>query len=130
LRYIGSKNRILEFIASVIEDTYGDVTNAVFADLFSGTACVAELFKKKGSTIISNDYLYFSYALQIAKIKINALPKCHVKYEEALETLNRIDGVTGFFSQEYTLEVQQIKSIIGIIFLHTTQRRLMQSVSS
>ncbi len=88
MRYIGSKNRILQFIASVIEETYGDVSNAVFADLFAGTACVAELFKQKGATIISNDYLHFSYALQVAKIKINDVPKCRISYEDALRNLN------------------------------------------
>lgn len=104
MRYIGSKNRILDFISSVIEDTYGNVANAVFADLFSGTACVAELFKQKGSTIISNDYLNFSYALQVAKIKLNSLPICKIPYQKALEILNALDGIDGFFAHEYTLE--------------------------
>ena len=104
MRYIGSKNRILQFIASVIEETYGDVSNAVFADLFAGTACVAELFKQKGATIISNDYLHFSYALQVAKIKINDVPKCRISYEDALRNLNEAKGIEGFFAKEYTVE--------------------------
>lgn len=104
MRYIGSKNRILDFISSVIEETYGDVSDAVFADLFSGTACVAEMFKRKGSKIISNDYLTFSYALQVAKIKINSLPVCKITYQQALDSLNELDGIDGFFAHEYTLE--------------------------
>ena len=104
LRYIGSKSRILDFITSVIDATYGDVSDCVFADLFAGTACVAEAFKQKGATIICNDYMYFSYALQIAKIKINTLPICKISYEQALSILNGIDGVEGFFTKEYTLE--------------------------
>lgn len=104
MRYIGSKNRILEFIGSVIEETYGSVSDAVFADLFSGTACVAEAFKRKGARIISNDYLHFSYALQVAKIKINTVPKCAISYLQALDELNSLNGKQGFFSNEYTLE--------------------------
>ena len=70
MRYIGSKNRILNFIDDTITGTYGDYSNATVADLFAGTACVGEMFKKKGARVISNDYMYFSYALQISKIKI------------------------------------------------------------
>ena len=95
---------MLEFISSVVEKTYGNYSNATVADLFSGTACVAEMFKKNGSKVISNDYLYFSYALQIAKIKINELPECAIPYQKALDILNAINGVDGFFSKEYTLE--------------------------
>lgn len=104
MRYIGSKNRILEFISSVVEDTYGDVSDAAFADLFSGTACVAELFKHRGSRIISNDYLHFSYALQVAKIKLNSIPECSISYHDAIEILNLVEGIDGFFAQEYTVE--------------------------
>lgn len=104
MRYIGSKNRVLGFISDVVEDTYGVCSDAVVADLFSGTACVAELFKGKGARIISNDYLHFSYALQIAKIKLNKVPQCRVDYDSALSTLNELAGVKGFFADEYTLE--------------------------
>lgn len=88
----------------MIEDTYGDCSSAVFADLFSGTACVAEYFKKRGAQIISNDYLHFSYALQIAKIKLNKEPTCRISYSSALTCLNSLAGIKGFFSNEYTLE--------------------------
>ena len=104
MRYIGSKARIIDFISRVVEDTFGDCSNAVFADLFSGTASVALHFKNKGAQIISNDYLYFSYALQVAKIKLNVEPICVLSYKEALEVLNKIPGKEGFFVKEYTLE--------------------------
>ena len=103
MRYIGSKVRILDFIEDVISDTYGNDINATFADLFSGTVSVAEHFKKKGYRIITNDYLHFSYSLQVAKIKINEIPKCDIEYLEAIDTLNAQIGYDGFFSQNYTL---------------------------
>lgn len=103
MRYIGSKTRILDFIGNVVGDTYGDCSNATVADLFSGTACVGEFFKHKGARIISNDYLYFSYAFQVAKIKINLVPDCAISYSEAISKLNDLSGVEGFFSSQYTL---------------------------
>lgn len=103
MRYIGSKTRILDFIGNVVGDTYGDCSNATIADLFSGTACVGEYFKHKGARIISNDYLYFSYAFQVAKIKINRIPDCPISYLEAISKLNGLSGVEGFFSAQYTL---------------------------
>ena len=65
MRYIGSKRQVLPFIQKTIADTYGDISNAVVGDLFAGTACVGEMLKKAGATVISNDYMNFSYALQI-----------------------------------------------------------------
>ena len=99
MRYIGSKNRILDFIDETIIRTYGDYSNATMADLFAGTGCVGEMFKKRGAKVISNDYMYFSYAMQIAKIKRNKLPR---NYQRIIEELNGLKGQEGFFFREYT----------------------------
>ena len=104
MRYIGSKTRILDFISDTISQTYGSVDGAVVADLFAGTCSVAEMFKKQNAKIITNDYLHFSYSLQIAKIKCNEEPQSKIPYNEALSRLNALDGVEGFFFKEYTLE--------------------------
>lgn len=104
MRYIGSKVRILDFINETVEKTYGDVANAVIADLFAGTASVADMFKKKNAQIITNDYLEFSHAIQVAKIKLNHEPKCEITYQKALDELNELDGIEGFFYREYTTQ--------------------------
>lgn len=104
MRYIGSKTRILDFISDTVSQTYGSVDGAVVADLFAGTCSVAEMFKKQNAQIITNDYLRFSYALQIAKIKCNEEPQSKLPYSEALSRLNALGGVDGFFFKEYTLE--------------------------
>ena len=104
MRYIGSKRLILPFIKKTIEETYGDFSNAVIGDFFSGTACVGEMFKHEGATVISNDYLCFSYALQIEKIKLNNVPYCNFSYEDLLDELNSLNGIEGFFYKEYTPE--------------------------
>lgn len=104
MRYIGSKRQVLPFIEKTIIDTYGGFADAVIGDLFAGTACVSEMFKKTGATVISNDYMNFSYALQIEKVKLNAIPQCALSYDELLHQLNRIEGVDGFFFREYSSE--------------------------
>ena len=104
MRYIGSKRQVLPFIKSIIEDTYGCVSNAIIGDLFAGTACVGEMLKKTGAQVVSNDYLNFSYALQIEKIKLNCVPDSIVPYSELLYTLNNLQGREGFFYKEYTHE--------------------------
>lgn len=104
MRYIGSKTRILDFISDTVNQTYGSVEDAVVADLFAGTCSVAEMFKKHNAQIITNDYLRFSYALQIAKVKCNSEPQSQIPYTDALSYLNAINGVEGFFFKEYTLE--------------------------
>lgn len=102
MRYIGSKTRILTFIRETIEQTYGNIANAVIADLFAGTACVAEMFKAHNAQVISNDYLAFSYSLQVAKIKLNKEPESSLGYIKALNELNALQGKAGFFYREYT----------------------------
>lgn len=71
MRYIGSKNKLLGKIESVINENCKDCT--YFCDIFSGTGAVAEYFKTRFS-IISNDYLYFSYVIQCAKLLNNKRP--------------------------------------------------------
>lgn len=104
MRYIGSKERVLDFIDNTISQTYGAICGAMVADLFSGTCCVAEMFKRQGAQVITNDYLHFSYALQIARVKLNRAPDSFIKYPNALSELNNLQGIEGFFYREYTAE--------------------------
>jgi adenine-specific DNA-methyltransferase len=104
MRYIGSKARILDFIDDTVSQTFGSVDGAVVADLFAGTCSVSEMFKQKNARVIANDYLHFSYALQIAKIKLNGEPDCSIPYLDAIEQLNQLNGIEGFFYKEYSLE--------------------------
>lgn len=73
MRYIGSKVNLLEEIENFIKENIND-NSSVFTDLFSGTGSVAEYFKKEYA-VNSNDFLYFSYVLQQAKIVNNSVPE-------------------------------------------------------
>jgi adenine-specific DNA-methyltransferase len=72
MRYIGSKANLLDDISSVIDPFKANTQ--IFCDLFSGTGSVGRYFKKDFQ-IISNDLLYFSYAIQKATIENQDEPR-------------------------------------------------------
>lgn len=74
MRYIGSKKNLLTEIDLVVNPFRKTKKYNSFCDLFSGTAIVAQHFKKDFQ-IISNDLLYFSYVFQKAVIENNSEPK-------------------------------------------------------
>lgn len=113
MRYIGSKTKVLDFILETIQQTGVDVSKSTtIADLFSGTVCVAEKFKELGAKVITNDYLHFSYAIQVAKIKYNICPE---DYHNRIEQLNSLEGVEGnFFAENYTLECRSQRNYFSI----------------
>lgn len=105
MRYIGSKARVLEFIEDHIQSTVQNEKGQVFADLFAGTTKVAQHFKKLGYRIISNDYMSFSYVLQVALIENDRAPSFNKlkigTYQEVLDYINSLDPIRGFFYDNY-----------------------------
>jgi len=114
LRFIGNKERLVEWIYSVIKDN--NIEGDIFFDFFSGTSNVGKFFKEKNYKIISSDLLYFSYVLQKAYIKNNTypsfnklIPTIDIKstllfadnYELVIEYLNNLKGCNGFIFQNY-----------------------------
>ena len=71
LRYLGNKTKLLIFIESVI-DKY-NIEGETFGDLFSGTGSVGDFFKNSYK-ILSNDFLYYSYVINKAKLNNNKTP--------------------------------------------------------
>ena len=68
MRFIGSKVNLLENIKQVIDENITD-NSETFCDIFAGTNSVGYYFKPR-YRIISNDLLYFSYAIAKGFIKI------------------------------------------------------------
>jgi len=91
LRYIGNKTRLLTFIEGVIEKH--NIEGETFADLFSGTGSVGDYFKNKYK-ILSNDFLYFSYIINRAKLgnyKMPIFSKFNIDFEKNIfEYLNEM----------------------------------------
>lgn len=72
MRYLGSKIKLLTQIEEIIKKNHID--GETFADLFAGTGCVGDYFKDRYK-IISNDFLYYSYVFNAAKVKNSGVPK-------------------------------------------------------
>ena len=71
MRYLGSKIKLLDAIEKTIIKY--NIQGKTFADLFAGTGCVGDYFKDR-YTIQSNDFLYFSYVMNQAKLKNSNVP--------------------------------------------------------
>lgn len=81
MRYLGSKIKLLEQIETVIKEN--NIEGEVFGDLFAGTGCVGDYFKDRYK-IVSNDFLYYSYVLNKAKLENDGVPdfkKFYKKYK-------------------------------------------------
>lgn len=72
MRYLGSKNKLLNKIDEVLKKY--NIIGESFGDLFSGTACVGDYFKDRYK-IIANDLLFSSYVISKAKLLNKEEPK-------------------------------------------------------
>jgi len=79
MRYLGSKVKLLEQIEEVIKKN--NIEGETFADLFAGTGCVGDYFKGT-YRILSNDFLYYSYVLNKAKLMNAQEPDFDIFYKK------------------------------------------------
>ena len=102
MNYIGSKYSLLTFIDSTIKSIVGnDLSKLTFCDLFAGTGAVGRHFKTQVHKIISNDWEFYSYALNRNYIgNHQEMPK----KDEYIDRLNQLNGVdNGFIYTQYCL---------------------------
>ena len=71
MRYIGSKTSLLPHIRRAVERASPNSTS--FCDLFAGTGVVGHEFKPTHK-VIANDIMFFSYVLNVANLKLSAVP--------------------------------------------------------
>lgn len=112
MKYIGNKFKLLGFIEDSLR-LGGAPSSGQFTDLFSGTTSVAEHFKKLGFSVTANDFMTYSYALQMAFIESNDTPQFQTLLSSQniyeLETpeltvlghLNKLEPVKGYAFQNY-----------------------------
>ena len=94
IKYAGSKLKIIPFILECIEPfAFQNVL-----DGFAGTTRVGQVFAQRGMAVTSNDISAWS----------EVFGNCYFKserpdpfYEKLIEELNRMDGVNGWFTQNY-----------------------------
>ena len=101
IKYIGSKRLLLGEISSCVNPE-----NETFVDLFSGTSRVGHHMKKKGMSVIANDYA--TYAKVIADCYIVADRKKYVKDVEKLvnEYNESNKKFCGYFTETFCCDSQ------------------------
>lgn len=108
MRYIGSKNKLLNQIEKIItENTTGK--EETFLDIFSGTGCVSKHFKKKYK-IMSNDLMFYSYCLLKGEVENNKIPSFEglSEIENVIDYLNNLIphyDETYFITNNYTPKI-------------------------
>lgn len=129
MNYIGSKFSLLDFLQSSIFGACGDITNAVFCDIFAGTCAVSKAFKDKTQSIITNDLEFYSYVLAQNYIinnenlniqslfdELNFIAKNHAK-EGKIYNNYAFGSGSGrlYFSDENALRIDTIRQKIEIL---------------
>jgi len=66
-RFMGSKQKLLPFIYTNVKNIKGEK----ILDAFSGSACVAYLFKAMGKEVHTNDFMKYCYTLAKATVENN-----------------------------------------------------------
>lgn len=61
MRYIGGKALLLDYIIDIIASETENVHTVI--DIFSGSGVVGNALKARGYSVLSNDFLYFSYVI-------------------------------------------------------------------
>ena len=99
MNYIGSKNKLANFIKSNVEAVVSDnLSDKVFCDLFAGTGIVGRSFKTSVKTVIANDVEFYSYVLLQNYIGNHQSQD----FEFYLNKLNDLNGQKGFVFENYS----------------------------
>lgn len=128
MNYIGSKNKLLQFISRSITDVVGrDVTS--FADIFAGTGIVGGHFKSRGARVIANDLQYYSYVLNKHIIEntkqpdfsnLQSIPSSLQLFGDRVEDVKRylenLPPVEGFIYNNYTQQGTKNQDIQRLYF--------------
>lgn len=117
-RYLGSKQKLLHFIEEIV-DKHTSGVNSV-ADIFGGTGVVADLFRKKGKSIIINDILHsnvITYETWFGneKIDINKINKLISELNSIVASNNNYVSINfgdKYFSMENARKIGVIREKI------------------
>ncbi|MAD60722.1 MAG: DNA methyltransferase [Myxococcales bacterium] len=100
IRYTGSKREIIPRILSMVHTHCSDVETVL--DACAGTTRVSQAFRKNGYTVTANDLA--SYTKVFAQCYLlNNKPVEY--YQKWIDTLNSLEGKTGWFTNHYGGEV-------------------------
>lgn len=96
MRYIGGKALLVDYIVDTINSETENVKTVI--DIFSGSGTVGNALKAKGYSVLSNDFLYFSYVIARGTIGICAEPTFNRFDFDVIDYLNNISLVSTGYS--------------------------------
>ncbi len=97
MNYIGSKNKLTDFIVSSITNNVGNLNNKVYAEIFGGTGIVARKLKANVKKVIANDFEYYSFVLLKNYIGNHKA----IDAKNIFDELNSLNGINGFIYKNY-----------------------------
>lgn len=117
MRYLGNKTKLIPFILDAIAEL--GIEPGSVCDPFAGTASVARALKDAGWQAHAGDVMASSYALQVARVELDAAPGFpadllagdgsgdggepgEIAYRELLGELRDLPPVPGFITEHYT----------------------------
>jgi adenine-specific DNA-methyltransferase len=103
IKYAGSKLRLLPSIFEMVNGL-SDVESVL--DGFSGSTRVSQAFAKLGYSTTSNDISAWSEVFATCYLASN---KSNVYYQEQIDYLNNLQGVDGWFTENYGGAADEIK---------------------
>jgi adenine-specific DNA-methyltransferase len=102
-RYLGNKTRLADWIVGIVNETLPP--NSLIADVMCGTASMSVAFAKSGHRVIAADELTFPVLHARARLSgepAQSFEGFGLSYYDALEELNSLEPIRGFFWQEYS----------------------------
>ncbi len=99
MNFIGSKQKLSDFIFKSIQSNVQKLKNKVFCDIFAGTGAVSKIFKPYVKQVICNDIEPFSYILLRNYIGNTVF----FKYKDRFKELRDLNGVEGFIFKHYCM---------------------------
>ena len=100
MHYLGSKRKLIPFIADTIHDVVGtDLSQITLCDIFAGTGVVGRAFKTSVQEVISNDMEVYAYILNRNYIGNHEVISDCQQYIDDLNQLPLVDD--GFIFQNY-----------------------------
>jgi adenine-specific DNA-methyltransferase len=86
-KYLGSKNRLLDFLEEVITKNASKKIG-VFVDIFSGTGVVANRFRKFSNKVVANDILFSNFVIN--KVFLNST-ETNVKIPKLVKIIEQLN---------------------------------------
>lgn len=109
-RYIGSKDKLSTKLIAMIKQKCPTATSVI--DLMAGTGLFSLALRREGYRVIASDVMTYSFHHLVVNLRLNGAPMfkglysligpAEDAYNKALEYLNNLQPVSGFFTREYS----------------------------